>query len=496
MSVCVKRNRFLIILTVLAIVTRFYKIDSESLWLDEAFSFWFNDLLGNYKNILTHIPGLDNPWWDSHPFVYYFILNGWIKLIGTCEYQLRSLSALCGILTILLTYHLGKRFFNRKTGVLAAILMLMSPLNLWYSQEVRMYTLTSLLMLLSVYFFIALITMRRRLLNAIFYIISSSLLLYTDYVGLFVLFFQMLYVFCYLGFLKKHPLHIFLWCYCIILLLYIPWLPTLYRLLISGDCSHIPSHSIWSGLKVLLFYMVDAGVDDYQAALLPFVPCVPAKVLIGIGGLACWILSAFCVVPSLRKRSDTGIIVTLICCIPVTMFILSLTILRMFCSKQISSFVPEVALLIAAGFVCLYEACLKMEMHSLRRMLITVFLLVVAVNGYNFYLLYHIDTKENWRDPARYVEQCLQKNDTIVLFKNAQGPFQYYFRPPPGVIKGVNDFKEIKALNKSAERFWLIYGDCDKKALEAEFNQYVNDKAHEIIKTQFNKTNVIFYQIF
>ena len=438
-------------------------------------------------------------WWDPHPIFYYLILHYWIKFIGTSELVLRSLSAIFGILTILLTYHIGNRFFKQKVGVLASILVLMSPLNLWYSQEARMYTLTSLLMLLSIYFFIALITARKSLLNSIFYIISSIILIYTDYIGLFVIIFQMLYVLCYLYLFKRCKINVFLWCYCIILLLYIPWLPSLYHMVSAGDVKHIPSTNLWDGLKVLVFYMVDAGIDDFQAALLPaallpLVSYTTVEVLIGIAGLACWIMCSLGTIFSFRNRSDSGVLLTMICSIPVTMLIISQSIMRIFCSKQISGFVPEIALLIAVGYADSSDVCSKFKIKFLYRMLIMSFILVVIINGYNFYLLYHNNTKETWRDTARYVEKNLQQNDTIVLLREANGPFRYYMRGYPG-IKGVKNIKELKALLKTHARCWLVYSDSNKSEFETEINQYLKDRAYDIIKRRFIGTTVIFYRM-
>jgi uncharacterized membrane protein len=492
-KVSFKTSYFLIFLTTLAVATRFYKIDSESLWLDEAFSFWISGLHGNIKNLWTYIIGSNVAWWDPHPFFYYLVLHYWIKLLGTSEFVLRSLSALCGVLTILCTYHIGNRFFNQKTGMLASILVFMSPLNLWYSQEARMYTLTSLLILLSIYFFFALITAHKRWVHPIFYILSSIILIYTDYIGILVIMSQVLFVFCYVALFKKHTIKVFLWCYCILFLLYIPWLPHLYHMAGAGGGTHLPTLTIWSGLKVLLFFMVDAGVDDFQAALLPLVSSAAVKVMIGVAGLACWIMYFLGGILSFRTRSATGIFLTVICCIPVTLFILSKSIMPIFCSKQISGFVPEVALLIAVGFVYASGVCARLKLNFLYRMLIATLILVISINIYNFYVLYHYTTKENWRDTARYVEKNLHKNDTIILLPNAQGPFQYYMRENPG-IKSVNDIQGIQALSQTHAECWLIYSDMDKRTFETEINKYLNNKAHDITRRKFNGTSVVFYK--
>jgi hypothetical protein len=239
--------------------------------------------------------------------------------------------------------------------------------------------------------------------------------------------------------------------------------------------------------------MVDAGVDDFQAALLPFVFYAPAKVLIGIAGLVCWVFCAVSGVLSCRNRSDPGVLLTMICCMPAALFIISKTVVPVFCSKQIAGFVPELALLAAAGFAYASDTCARLKMKVLHGMVIASFMLVLVINSYNFYVVYHVATKENWRDTARYVEKKLQPQDTIILLLNAQGPFQYYLSGPAR-IRAVKNIGELKALGRPAERCCLVYTNWEKKEFEAEINQYLHDNACSITRSAFNGTNVVFYR--
>ncbi len=83
--------------------------------------------------------------------LYFFLLRGWVALVGTSEYGMRFLSLLGGVLAVPLTYALGRRLFSRWTGLVAALLMGVSPYQTWYAQEVKMYTLVTALVLLALY---------------------------------------------------------------------------------------------------------------------------------------------------------------------------------------------------------------------------------------------------------------------------------------------------------------------------------------------------------
>ncbi len=64
---------------------------------------------------------------------------------------MRLFSLAFGVLGVPLIYALGKRLFNRPTGVISALLVTGSPYLVWYSQEVKMYTLVLALAMVAVY---------------------------------------------------------------------------------------------------------------------------------------------------------------------------------------------------------------------------------------------------------------------------------------------------------------------------------------------------------
>ncbi len=126
------RLAFLAILSIGAGL-RFWQIGGKGLWLDEAFSVW-----------MARQPWADMMRWlvriDQHPPLYYTLLHGWIAL-GDGEAVIRALSALFGALTIPLIWALGRTLIDERAGLLAALLLALSPFHVWLAQEARMYAL-------------------------------------------------------------------------------------------------------------------------------------------------------------------------------------------------------------------------------------------------------------------------------------------------------------------------------------------------------------------
>jgi len=123
----------------LAALTRFWRLDHHSFWFDEAVSLdWAED---NPAFIWANTFPLLN---DKHPPAYYLLLHYWQKGLAFLGLEhsdaaLRSLGALLGVLTVLGVLLLVRRLSGRAASVLAGALVALSPVLVWYSQELRMF---------------------------------------------------------------------------------------------------------------------------------------------------------------------------------------------------------------------------------------------------------------------------------------------------------------------------------------------------------------------
>ena len=69
----------------------------------------------------------------------------WTRIFGDGEAGLRSLPALAGVLTVPVSYGIGRRLAGVGAGLAVAILVAVNPLLVWFSQEARSYALVVLL---------------------------------------------------------------------------------------------------------------------------------------------------------------------------------------------------------------------------------------------------------------------------------------------------------------------------------------------------------------
>jgi uncharacterized membrane protein len=121
---------------------------------------------------------------ESAPPLYYAIAWAWTQLTGTGEFGLRTVSALAGIATVPVAYLLGAELSSRRAGVVAAALVAVNPMLLWYSQEARGYSLFALLTALSLLYFVRALDRGRRR-DSIAWGVASSLALATHYFAAF-----------------------------------------------------------------------------------------------------------------------------------------------------------------------------------------------------------------------------------------------------------------------------------------------------------------------
>jgi mannosyltransferase len=91
---------------------------------------------GSFTDMLREVKGS-----ESNPPLYYVLAWGWAKAFGTGEVTMRSLTALFGVATIPVAYCVGRELSSRRAGLIAAALVAVNPMLIWYSQEARSYAL-------------------------------------------------------------------------------------------------------------------------------------------------------------------------------------------------------------------------------------------------------------------------------------------------------------------------------------------------------------------
>lgn len=185
------KNQFwLLVSLTAAFALRAYRLDAQSLWNDEGTSVALAPLS------LSAI--VDAAAKDIHPPLYYFLLHFWIPFGGVSEFAVRFLSVLAGVLVVALTFRLARLFFDREIAIIAAFLSAFSPFQVYYSQETRMYIWVTLFAAVSVFAMVRLLAAieeqptslrlrnRSQVVSGLAYMVATLAMLYTQYVGAFV----------------------------------------------------------------------------------------------------------------------------------------------------------------------------------------------------------------------------------------------------------------------------------------------------------------------
>ncbi len=150
-------------------------------WADEAYTVL--EVRAPSWRELVHI-NLQN---EETPPLYFTLLRLWSMAWGSSdEATLRLFSAACLALTVPLVGFLGRRLWSPQIGLAAALLLAVNPAAHYYGQEARAYALA--LLLSTVLLLVGQLYLERPELRwAVGYVLTGTLLLYTNYFAAFTL---------------------------------------------------------------------------------------------------------------------------------------------------------------------------------------------------------------------------------------------------------------------------------------------------------------------
>jgi mannosyltransferase len=199
--------RWLVVaLTLLAFGRSVWALGEKSLWWDESLS--LHRAQQNLRTVLSNQIVLtdsveDLVTIDDHPPLYFLALWLAVRVFGQTEFALRYLSLAFGLLIVPLLYVTARQLLGQQkmapTAVAAAALGALSPMVLWFSQEARMYTMLACLSLLSFYLFVRAfvkpldsptVRVQGGWIGA--YLLASTCLVLTHYLGSLVIAFEIL----------------------------------------------------------------------------------------------------------------------------------------------------------------------------------------------------------------------------------------------------------------------------------------------------------------
>lgn len=163
---------------VLAALIRFQGLGWESLWGDEAAT------LGQASKPTLHDVIYDG--FGGDPPLYQILLHEWFKAFGSSDIAARIPAAVFGVVCVIAVYFAGRSLVGSQLGALGALILAIMPYHIWYSQQVRSYSLFSIAGLGTFYFLHRATTTNRRAdwlcLGA-----AAALLIHVHYIGFLLL---------------------------------------------------------------------------------------------------------------------------------------------------------------------------------------------------------------------------------------------------------------------------------------------------------------------
>ncbi|PYX80895.1 MAG: hypothetical protein DMG70_21555 [Acidobacteria bacterium] len=135
------------LLMLIAAVLGFLFLGRKAFWFDEAFSValarfgWHN-----FAGLVWQREG--------NMVLYYLLLRAWTGF-GHTPFFFRSLSVLPAVATVPVVYWLGRRLYDARVGLIAAMLLTFNAWQIRYAQETRSYSLLIFLGALSSAFLVA-----------------------------------------------------------------------------------------------------------------------------------------------------------------------------------------------------------------------------------------------------------------------------------------------------------------------------------------------------
>lgn len=139
---------FIIVLLIIGGFLRIYFLGDQSLWIDESYS--ITAATGIIEKGLPYMPSGDI---YSRAILNTSFIALSMKIFGISAFFARLPSVFFGILTILVSFLLFSKLYNKKIGLAVSFILTFSLVEIAWSRQARMYQQLQFFYLLSIYLF-------------------------------------------------------------------------------------------------------------------------------------------------------------------------------------------------------------------------------------------------------------------------------------------------------------------------------------------------------
>ena len=490
----------------LAIVLRFYQLGIEGVHIDEMLS------IRDSEDFQFSFP-------YNRP-LFYMLLNFWMQF-GSSDAWLRSMSVVFAVGAVWLTYRLGRRVVGESTGVIAALIMALSPLFINHAQEIRMY---GLIIFLSVAGSLALCHFLERptYLTLGLWILARIGLLLSNANNVLILLPDTIL----LAWQFRKQLHWFVVSAVSMGLICLSFLPVVLSMTAGGEYNDYVelTADLYSkpGLLVIVGELVQVtvywplrnllnsntialeseGLSD--TSLLSTLFSTQTLSLLFYAGFTLILLALLAValysLVADQQRSEKLRWVAFWGLLPVTCtLILSYISDPIWKSRYLLFVDPYLLILLAAGFVMIWY------WRRLLGIVIAVVYIVAVSGGLSAY--YTTSYRTDWKGAVEIIEENKQPNDAILVYSIPLGynyAFQRYYQGslPVYHVEFKNQIPQFQADKQSfrvqggeespqtPDRLWLLcWSNCNKQAAELDrMSQVLLGESFEIQDRQVLKS--------
>lgn len=404
-----------LIIVLLGVITRLPLL-SGSLWLDEAAQAIESarplhqqfDIIADFQPPLLHLI-LHFAQRISHH-------EGWMRLWG---------AFIPGILTLIATLYVSRKVFSEKIALFSTFLLSISSFHVYFSQELRPYSLPALWAALSWWLLVTIVETTQKNIKIklfVLYGITTWLGLFSSYLYPFLLLGQMIYVL----FSRREYIKRYLLTVIVTSAAYLPWIPTFLKQLAAGRQVQVdlPGWSEVVSIPQLSSIPLTVGKFTYGLLYID-----PTPFFIGTGmllGVTVGVLSFGYLKKNKQKLFTKK-----------TWLLIAWFVVPLFSAWLISFIVPVVRpkrmLLIQPAFFIAIAYMLDWGMKQKKSLYKTAsYLLGITFVGISLISLgaYYSTPKlqrENWRSLHTEIVTKYPKNSVVVFsFTNPFAPWEWY----------------------------------------------------------------------
>lgn len=413
------------------------------MWFDEVYS--WNLSLDTPKDIIAISSG------DIHPPLFYIILKAWTNIFSDSIFSMRMLSTLLSMLSMLFLFNICREIkITEKRIIFVLILYAVSPLNIYYSQEVRMQSLNLFLTIGSTFFFLRFLNSKKNI-HGVLWALFAALSLYTHYFALLILFSQVLIIFVkYL--LKEIDLSLTKagFVYSLIpIALFSPWIPTFLNQTAQGQ----PWRTGQSVIQILENYLV-----FFKEIFFSYYWNYENKgVIIGTAVFSL-ILISFLIVSFIvyYKNSDKKKLSIIILFVVPSLIAMIISFRQSIIFSRYLSIIVPYLLILCTFFV--------FRIHK-KYISYPLIIILIGVSSFGLTINYDNNYKNNdYRKIESYIEKNFSSNDRLIVEPHYFGWIVKYDNihnnttlPSPDIL-GWNLQKQIDSLSKRTDfnNVWIV----------------------------------------